>query len=1091
MTRFMRFVAARPRPLLAHTWAGLVPLAFALLLPILASTATDAFAQYRGPWPNGVGGEEDVRSTAEQLERVAGVRQTNEGEFQTEPWRRLWYPRGAVRSGGNAQPGGSYRRAFRATDKDGRAIDVEVDDGSFSEMWLDMDQYYIGFEWEPPRAIVVENPDGTAQVFWYMIYRALNNNDFPVYTHLSFELKTLDEDILPNPDMSPEEQQAYIDKAIGWERDQQWLERRRMNRDEYVRGKMRADAHTYINHPERWLLDRIATKERIWEWDNTGRWYNPLVPSHLFQWRVKLRVVDEYVYPAVSIQDVQGNYWVIQPHFSAGSVDTPLTVRAASYDLAGAPAIKRYASVDAFRTSTEGQAQISLLPPPGLFATPENVTMTLFDAFEKYRPRYQLGDRVDQYGHVIPPGDPRYENGIMIDTADDLKRLHQPTTDSQGQDVVWVKYAAPRRYTADDKVLVNYAVPDGPWWDLKANVRIGEANPVPQYVYVNGAILEAFEYKDEGMDYMQRTTLNRFGGLRDDQAFTGAQTDVSGRAINPPQGAQQLDTAVANEGQPNERRLGLFDDGFAYEQRGNEWVRYSYPWYADGEWQPAKRLTHDGRTMISDYRLYQPGDRVTKLEWLAYAERLPVRLVEEMVRTRRYDPEREYLRAHDLLVGQPRLMLAEYGETTEQLYGEDYLVPRGKSVRGFQQHDNWWRWGFRVDAAGDYAGMAYESLNAIGKRRFEALWANTVKWMARKAQEAANADNETWNAEWYEWRRNNTWLQIVPQFDDLGVAIDYENPLTGERVPRRADPELPDQMSTADEVTVWCSAYEYAAYYLYNHDYERLTTQDAAANYYESGDLSFDMQGLIGNYEADSQQYMNERFNERRGNRSYGARLSDDDALRRIDNRWSDPTPETEFGDQMVGLYRTGDRPTLAAREINSVRRPGMTVEVDREFVKYKIDLDDDNVRIVLDRDPDETNIRNVILEGRVLENPSVLTYKIELTREVRPAYATGVAVFRQVSIDWRWMNVYVTGVKGPIRRDGFTELSYPTQPLEAGANAQRRQLSPRFIREDWVMLLRFERDTYTGIDNRLRYLRRFFYLADNVREMPIRGDEG
>src|SRR5690606_30824816 len=121
--------------------------------------------------------------------------------------------------------------------------------------------------------------------------------------------------------------------------------------------------------------------------------------------------------------------------------------------------------------------------------------------------------------------------------------------------------------------------------------------------------------------------------------------------------------------------------GATVEVRSGQEPYFDTTWGRDEAGRPIKRIDSFGRSMRAGTRVYRVGDRVTPMEWKAYGSLLPENLLREWAAGGGYEPQREYLNYGDLLVGQPRLVLAEFRYDSRRVAsGELELWPLGRMI---------------------------------------------------------------------------------------------------------------------------------------------------------------------------------------------------------------------------------------------------------------------------------------------------------------------------------------------------------------------------------------------------------------------------
>lgn len=1245
----------------------------------------------------------------ESLKRMAGDKPDVD-----DPQKKQYQPR-RMAVPGDANSPWRGRSPFKVMNDGNEPVKL---DSPFSgdaayEMTLELDQYLLDFEFETPRMIQVTGPDGSVKIYWYMMFRTINWEEFPIYGRLNFAAKTMAQDIFPTPEGLTPEQEAEINNALlkqfagdtssGGSMDETPLNEGRKMSDmkaELLRGIKRALAFDYLSFPDRQVIDAIANKEGKFHTDRNGMAYNSLVPVHLFQWRNRLMPNDAggygYEYPEVAIQEINpsaktqppGNAYIVKPRWKGPATEPGFTVWQVSATGGGKPTKQDYDNLESFKNGW-GRNEVNVLADSpftlqdsrGDREVKNYNTLPLWQVFLRRWPMYHKGTRVDQYGFVMKPGHPDYDNGVLlqsdftiwkalygsqlapINTADgpfqgytvlsdkevtvpaepeklpvcDGKKLVTPQVETMfvlvssldfsrdaiekenaalwgsirnnvdslkgmldssqmgnlaevrrqfeellpklleayeskqvptavavdlesqlvrpsrlyfleaagqnahvigragGGDILWnarfqpavcyQKYPTPRRYKAGEQVLRNYKTPLAPAWEMPQNAEFG-ANlnkPIgaknneyndPRH-FVNGMVLDAYEYQDEdGNQPLSRDDVNRFG--------------QTGRA------ASYQNSSVKVESQQP-----FFDD--------DRWGRDEGK--GDGKvGRPIKRRDHFGRPLYEGFREYRPGDRVTPMEWDAYASLLPTSILREYKTRNAYDPQRQYLQPGDLLVGQPRLTLAEFKYKPVDKLGRTRLEPLAdmmehsfKDADGNEVKQNripapqqvwvdetgrYWRNGFSCDAAGDYDALVFEELSENGQREFDRLVEHTV-----------NESRGSLNAQAASER---TFIKLVPVFDQHGAAKDWVNPVTKEKVPLRTkiltgsedEPEVVAKDTGGN--TVFCKAYAKLPDYLYEYDYEAISDEDARANSAIQDPCKFELQRLVDDAKTEQEK----KRKQEGGDALPQSGLDDSEGRRRIDGQyWGDEknpqmgeVPDPSVGKPMVNLFKVDARPTLGPARINFRCQPKDKILIPRDrrvihelvrkdttddknpvhknFDQIVVRNNKDVFRVVSEEDDNGkkryvTKIepdwyeRYVVYYGTIVDDSRADEIVFEVEKEIIPAVAEGVAVFGELDPNWDFMNVYVTGIKGPIRRDGLNAVGYQTIPNRVDddknpAPAQRFEYSPRYVQENWTLMLRFERtgDEFNRQKDPIHYVRKYWYLPKTAQELKLRGGE-
>ena len=1237
----------------------------------------------------------DPPTPKEDLENIAGTKPGGR-DVETDQFR----PRG----GNNPHEQGDdekwvFRSPFVVRDQDGQPIEIQPPSyapGGAYTLVADLDQYMLDFEFETPRWILVTAPDGTPKVYWYMIYRAINWDTFPLRAHLSFEAKTMAQDLAPEPQMTAEQieeqKRELLRQFVGKDGDNGSQQRYEEYADELARGIRNSLTHHYINYPDRALMDAICNKERRWEEDGHGRLYNSLVPAHLFQWRKRLLVNDDYQYPEMLLLDyqipqgggrVQANAFIVKRTWTGADTEPNITViKVAGTGDAAPTVLADNVGLSSFLNGTGTNTTLHMLSESAFM--PDNrddknklplVPISLSEAITRYTPMYQKGDRVDAYGFRLREGHPDYERGVMINSdftiathlygatlqpidtndgpykgmqdlppgtievphdepadmyrlpemggtklisppvesmvriattlntlfevkdpkaeplADEFKNLVAPIhkasidgvtnleqyrrdmiqlvskllpkfesdsgrdensrelpdvvfydieqlvvrqsrltfAEAHGQSAsllgrssggyLWdamyhpaqcyVKSPAARRYKDGDNVLRNYHLPAETVWGVagdpdhgkQVNRPIGEEEVRDPKRFVTGQILDAYEFGHRGLDetILPAPENNRFGGEN-----------------------------------------GRNSDSAAVEVSNGQAPWFDATWNRDnGEGRPVKRQDHFGRSMADGQRYYRPGDRVTPMEWEAYAAMTPVNILREYANAnpKGYEPERKFLRYGDLLVGQPRLILGHFKYEEIDNLGERGQQPKAQFINGHVPghkevmvagDGTLWRFGFECDAAGDYDAIIYEELPSGSRGKFD-QWVDNA-WREIKARRSAlsaarTAIDEALHKQKLSIREARAagaqasagvynmdefigldYLMPVPVFGREGAREHFVNPVTNERIPMRVGINPPvDQpvefvRDEGGNVT-YAIAYEKLPRYIYEYDYLAISASEADENKQERDGAEFAVQ----RFEDDARKAGAERR-----------------PPPNVESYWSNERPRAENTDQMEGLFKVDDRPTLQAAEIVDRSDEEFNILVDRQHIKKLIRKNPDDqlnpdrqqydalvvtsnrhaARIIREEENgrykryivqrnDTWRHPNVVYLGEVVDESRTRELVFKVVREIRPAVAEGVAVFGELDQQWDFMNVYVSGIKGSVRRDGLNAVPYQTVPNNGQGDTTRLEFSPQLREENWVLMLRFTRpgDEFATTNDQVTIGRQFWYLEKENDSVRLRGE--
>ncbi|MCA8913950.1 MAG: hypothetical protein KDB90_00960 [Planctomycetes bacterium] len=101
------------------------------------------------------------------------------------------------------------------------------------------------------------------------------------------------------------------------------------------------------------------------------------------------------------------------------------------------------------------------------------------------------------------------------------------------------------------------------------------------------------------------------------------------------------------------------------------------------------------------------------------------------------------------------------------------------------------------------------------------------------------------------------------------------------------------------------------------------------------------------------------------------------------------------------------------------------------------------------------------------------------LTRYVSEMW--GVAIFKGVSRDWDYANVYVRGLRGQVSNAGLTldgKVTSMPSPADGTSEVGKSFFNPRYVAEEWVYRTRYERlgDEFENYRDLIRKVRTFWY---------------
>lgn len=108
------------------------------------------------------------------------------------------------------------------------------------------------------------------------------------------------------------------------------------------------------------------------------------------------------------------------------------------------------------------------------------------------------------------------------------------------------------------------------------------------------------------------------------------------------------------------------------------------------------------------------------------------------------------------------------------------------------------------------------------------------------------------------------------------------------------------------------------------------------------------------------------------------------------------------------------------------------------------------------------------------------------LTRYISEMW--GVAVFKGVTRDWDYANVFVNGLRGHVSNAGLavdTTVSNMPSPADGSTEVTKTFFNPRYVAEDWTYRVRYERlgDEFENYRDLIRRVRSFWY-RESDREL-------
>ncbi|MCL4731113.1 MAG: hypothetical protein KJ044_11830 [Planctomycetes bacterium] len=334
--------------------------------------------------------------------------------------------------------------------------------GEKNERHLNDPQWQLKIDLYDPKSIVVNYPDGTSREYWYVLFRVINNNvrqvksttlpepnpeevdlgrppepleirggntpnfeGVPVNCHIDFELQVFTRNVERDP------------WDTEWPRDPEEIERpSQLPASEQAEAERRANIkRTYRAVSDPFVLQRIAEKEEMWEWN--GNFAGTPEPVTL-------------LHPLSDFQRQMGRGF----DRSAPDLSGPRCLPYRAVVLQGNERVETTRYVAVFADNTYA----------GIFGTGDRlpdgarlVTSTDDRMWGKLtQRRYEPGDCIDRSGRVLRANDPGYLNARIAGgngEGENSYGLIGPNHPAVGQGVTMPHFL---QYKDGDKVLFNH-----------------------------------------------------------------------------------------------------------------------------------------------------------------------------------------------------------------------------------------------------------------------------------------------------------------------------------------------------------------------------------------------------------------------------------------------------------------------------------------------------------------------------------------------------------------------------------------------------------------------------------------------------------
>jgi len=458
---------------------------------------------------------------------------------------------------------------------------------------------------------------------------------------------------------------------------------------------------------------------------------------------------------------------------------------------------------------------------------------------------------------------------------------------------------------------------------------------------------------------------------------------------------------------------------------------------AAGDGIPVKQLDHLGRAVRRGLVTYQVGERITQVEYEAWAQRFPASVLA------RYDskPWTRALRHDDLLVGLPKIKMGKLASGSENKGAKEEVKIGGKSVETGRAYDS------RVIAPSDF-------VRDPDGEYFTNREAPVPEGASLRAGEAyafapMGAANEG--------------AVPVPQFDTYGVWADYLDPVTGRPIPLRNANGEP----VVDEMGQQLFVKEFQYECLYAYEYEREAEQDP--NY---------AAGYTGTVKGIATTTMRAFMKDGKfvGPATWQIFTGTGDA-RRLDRLSIDDPGE-------VDKVSPDDYAQTAGYTVDSIKVPVTVLEglraglaarsgqvpvqsiganaFERSTEQYSNGWNPGDTIATSQRWTFPAPLVSTGSDGKLVVE-SALSLSIgpsgERTHHHFISEKWGVFILPDLDENWDFLNVSIRGLRAPVIRRGFAEKAYNVPTPVVSGEMRRTALDTVWVRQDWVYQARFERE--------------------------------
>ncbi|MCK6440740.1 MAG: hypothetical protein L6Q71_11150, partial [Planctomycetes bacterium] len=618
---------------------------------------------------------------------------------------------------------------------------------------LNTPDWTLGIDMQEPRRIVVEYPDGTAQEYWYILFRLINDNyrkvstkvvsdydpskagtgeinavnienqeaerweGIPVRANIDVVVETLRYNTHAEPVRHGDEKrddlhaeltkEAEKDTGKGLSGNADTAEAERLVKERYQHARK-----TYTDISDAWVLQRIAEQEQLWEWRDGKREYI-LWPASAF----KAEIAPAYEYESD---------WLDGPRCLPHQVE--------KFDEKGnLYIVTRYPGVYEDNSWAGYFGEQDTLPAGVRLVKGPDDASGMYGKLTKRR--YKNYDVVDRFGRVLGENEPGY---LAAKAAGGRIVKNNPDIGDKGNlDALIGQTArrpAHRRYKAGDHVLME--------WDTGVAMP---GRPNQNYI-INGMIIQP---GDNGIHKGYDKIRREYTGLN-----PKADEEVGTVAVRASQEDRYQTAKVLSE-----------DDELFRRRPVSEHI-------------PVKVLDYLGRPVTRGAPVtYQIGDTVTELEYRIWAERYPAELVKRFEKTsaEKYgsEPWKRTLQFHDFLVGLPKIKMGR-GEDISVTTPETLKRGIAKKIENGQVVE--------MDVVDYVTGRPYDPKMIkpdVFMRDPDGTF--TTFRTPPVPPNAALAEGEAYV--YAPLGPADVGAMPVPRFDRFGVWEDYVHPVSGKRIP--------------------------------------------------------------------------------------------------------------------------------------------------------------------------------------------------------------------------------------------------------------------------------------------------------------------